>query len=124
MVHSSTNHNEDSNQAQNLLIPLPPALNESKDSDPDVIESSQPAPTSRQRAKALVLYSDSDNESNNGDVENSDEEYQPNKRTFEASCDDSEEQTGEKGKLLCNHYRLTIMPLTHILPFFRKIKEI
>ena len=47
MVDSSTNHDEDSNQAQNLLIPLPPALNESKDSDPDVIESSQPAPTSR-----------------------------------------------------------------------------
>ena len=73
---------------------------------------------------ALVLYSDSEKESNHDDLENSEDDYQPKKRDLEASSDDSEEDTVVKGKFFCNHYRLTIMPLTYIIPIYRKDQEI
>ena len=113
-----------SNQAPGLLIPLPPAVNESTESEPDIIESSQPATTSRKRALALVVYSDTDEESNHDAIETSGDNFQPTERDLEASSDDTEKDTVVQGKFFCSNYRLTIMPLTYIIPIYRKDQEI
>ena len=107
-LQNQAQDSESSNQDPELLIPLPPAFNESSESKADVVESSQQVPTDRKRALAHNLHSDSDQESNQDDIENSEDDYHPKKGELLTCSEDSEEYTTVKGEFFCKKYRPTI----------------
>ena len=120
MDDSSQNQAQDSESTNQdpELIPLSPAVNESSESEAGITESSQQVPTGRKRALAHILHSDSDQESDQDDIEN------PKEGELLACSEDSEEYTTVKGEFFCKKYCLTIMPLTCIIPIYRKEQKI